>query len=254
MMPAGVSVSAPLRLRALAHAGAALFLAAFLGVGATQATAGCPEPPWSIWKPVRDAKGGFMPMQYRLVERDGTRILEAKGSIKSGESGRLKAALAQHRPVHEVWLHSPGGTSVEGMRMGRLLRKQGMAVRVPRGAACFSACSMVLLGGALRAVDNGAYYGVHMWTAFGEAGADRFLAWLSGQLEKGVKGRDLLKAVSKRLQRIERDNADYARERANYLIEMSVSLRLMTPNVQTHASDRYWLCPNEMRSFNVTNY
>lgn len=195
-----------------------------------------------------------MPMSYKLVQKGESRVLTAKGVIKSGESKRLQAALTRHRPVHEVWLHSPGGTSVEGMRMGRLLRRQGLAVRVPRGAACFSACSMVLLGGALRAVDTGAHYGVHMWTSFGEAGANRFLDWLSKQLEKGVKGKQLRRAVSDQLQQIERRNADYARERANYLIEMSVSLRLMTPNVQTKASNQYWLCPQEMRSFNVTNY
>jgi hypothetical protein len=193
-------------------------------------------------------------MHYELVQNGQSRVLAAKGVIKSGESKRLKAALARHRPVDEVWLHSPGGTSIEGMRMGRLLRQQGMAVRVPKGAACFSACSMVLLGGALRAVDTGGHYGVHMWTSFGEAGADRFLDWLAKQLDKGVKGQKLRKAVADQLQQIERRNADYARERANYLIEMSVSLRIMTPNVQTKASNQYWLCRQEMRSFNVTNY
>jgi hypothetical protein len=112
---------------------------------------------------------------------------------------------------------------------------------------------MVFLGGALRAVDPGAYYGVHMWTRWRKSNAEKIVDSVV-ELTKKAPKKEVVRQVVNLLQSIERRNADYARERANYLIQMSVSLRLMVPNVQTKASNEYWLCPNEMRSFNVINF
>ncbi|HKK29229.1 MAG TPA: hypothetical protein VKA18_02395 [Alphaproteobacteria bacterium] len=194
-------------------------------------------------------------MEYNLLERGGSRILEARGTIRPGETERLRAAIARHAPFDELWLYSGGGSSAEGVKMGRLIRKRGLAVRVPRGSVCFSACSMVFLGGTLRAVDSAGYYGVHMWTRWGNIKrASSVVEFIRSLTEKNVPEDLIVKEVNKLFQSIERRNAEYARQRANYLIEMSVSLRLMIPNVQTEAKDQYWLCPNEMRQFNVTNY
>lgn len=231
----------------------ALILALPLIVANAAAWAACSAPQNTIWRPLYDAKGKSIDMGYRLIERGKSRVLEARGTIKAGETQRLQQALTHYAPIHEVWLYSGGGVSAEGMDMGRLLRKRGMAVRVPQGSVCFSACSMVLLGGALRAVDPGAYYGVHMWTRWRKPNAEKIVDAVLDLSKKAPK-EEVVRQVVDLLQSIERRNADYARERANYLIEMSVSLRLMVPNVQTEASNQYWLCPAEMRSFNVTNY
>jgi hypothetical protein len=220
---------------------------------AASAWAACAGPQNANWKPLYDANRKSIAMGYRLIKRGQVRILEARGTIKGGETQRLQQALNRHSPIHEVWLYSGGGASAEGMDMGRLLRKRGMAVRVPKGAVCFSACSMVFLGGALRAVDPGAYYGVHMWTRWRKSNAEKIVDSVV-ELTKKAPKKEVVRQVVNLLQSIERRNADYARERANYLIQMSVSLRLMVPNVQTKASNEYWLCPNEMRSFNVINF
>ncbi len=110
---------------------------------------------------------------------------------------------------------------------------------------------MVFLGGALRAIDPGAYYGVHMWTRWRKPNTEKIVDAVLDLSKKAPK-KEVVRQVANLLQSIEQRNADYARERANYLIEMSVSLRLMVPNVQTKAGTQYWLCPAEMRSFNVT--
>lgn len=68
-----------------------------------------------------------------------------------------------------------------------------------------------------------------------------------------MKAEVLINNVKSLLQSIEQRNADYARNRANYLIEMSISLRLMIPNVQPKAGGQHWLCPNELISYNVVN-
>jgi hypothetical protein len=193
-------------------------------------------------------------MGYRLIQKGDQRILEARGTIRPGETNRLRQALDRSKPIDEIWLYSGGGTSVEGMNMGRLIRQRGMAIRVPKNAVCFSACSMVFLGGALRAVDPGAYYGVHMWTAWSDESASKLLAQMLKRLQAKVPTEKIIREMRDVMRNEEERNADYARRRANYLIEMSVSLRLMVPNVQTEASNQYWLCPDEMRSFNVTNY
>ena len=230
-----------------------LMLALLFAVIAADAMAACSAPKNSHWRPLYDKAGKSIPMSYRLIQNGETRVLEARGTIHKDESKRLKSALTRHAPVHEVWLYSGGGVSVEGIRMGRHLRQQGLAVRIPKGSVCFSACSMVFLGGVLRAVDPGGYYGVHMWTRWRTSSAEKIVDSVIELNQKAPK-KEVVRQVRDLLQSIERRNADYARQRANYLIEMSVSLRLMVPNVQTKASNQYWLCPNEMRSFNVTNY
>lgn len=146
-----------------------LFLVVVLSVlwgGQEVFAQGCPTPPREVqlglyYKTTRKT----FPMTYKTKNTRGGVILLAMGSIKPGESARLANAIQRVGPrLAEIWLYSPGGTSVEGIKMGRLIRKKGLATRIPKGAMCFSACSMVFLGGVLRTVDAGGYYGVHMWT------------------------------------------------------------------------------------------
>ncbi len=183
-------------------------------------------------------------MTYKTKNTRGGVILLAIGSIKPGESARLANAIQRVGPrLAEIWLYALGGTSVEGIKMGRLIRKKGLATRIPKGAMCFSACSMVFLGGVLRMVDAGGYYGVHMWTQFGQEGSEQILSAILKDVQavqtKKMKAEVLINNVKSLLQSIEQRNADYARNRANYLIEMSISLRLMIPNVQTKAGGQH---------------
>lgn len=212
------------------------------------AAAPCPSPPDSIWA------GTSSPMTYSLRDDAGHRVLLAKGAIGTDEHRKLESAIAKAGRIDEIWFYSPGGSSAAGMEMGRVIKRRGLATRVPRGAVCFSACSMAFLGGVLRSVDPGGFYGVHMWTAWKKNQVSKLLGAITERLENKSYPYDALVAeVTELIQSIERDNAQYARKRADYLLEMSVSLRLMIPNTNTPSAGEYYICGSEARSYNVVN-
>src|SRR3546814_10950155 len=79
------------------------------------------------------------------VERNGVKILLAEGRVDSGLPERLKAALATHPGIAEIWLSSPGGDARAGNAAGRIIRQNlGITTRIPRsearrvGKACVS--------------------------------------------------------------------------------------------------------------------
>jgi hypothetical protein len=90
---------------------------------------------------------------------DGHRIREYEGDAE---------ILRQHLRwgYDEVWLYSGGGDLNEGLKMGEILRRAKMTVRVPNGARCISACTVAFLGGLFRFVDDGATYEVHAYSRF----------------------------------------------------------------------------------------
>ena len=51
----------------------------------------------------------------------------------------------------------------------------------------------------------------------------------------------------------EQESARSVSEQINFLIKMGVSLRLMSPSVDTPHWEMYWLTRDEMKSFNVIN-
>lgn len=236
------------------HVFGAAIGALFASTGAACA-ASCAAPPLSIWDSLYDAAGKQLPMQYRvLTPADGNRVLLAKGAFAASESDNLINALAGAGRIDELWLYSGGGNSAAGMEFGRTLRRRGIAVRIPSGAACFSACSMAFLGGPLRSIDPGGYYGVHMWSAWQDpAISQQFIVDIFERIKNAPDLNAATDFVRKEIQGIEIRNADYARQRANYLVEMAVSLRLMHPNTNTASGSEYWVCSDEARSFNVVN-
>lgn len=87
---------------------------------------------------------------------------------------------ARIKPGALVVLHSPGGSVLGGLQLGRLFHNNSLRTMVgqPRAAnsstpltalvtnapapgVCASACSMAFLGGTRRTVPNGSLYGVH---------------------------------------------------------------------------------------------
>jgi hypothetical protein len=93
------------------------------------------------------------------------------GYIDSQASRRLGSLIAQRRiGVAAVYLNSPGGSLLEGMAIGRLLRERGYETRVGARASdtgeagrgvCYSACPFAFAGGVRRRVDPGSELGVH---------------------------------------------------------------------------------------------
>ena len=120
-------------------------------------------PGW-IWESVTSMNKTPQKMSYTFRVIEGQRVLIASGMIDGDAATNLQAALNAHRPIHEVWLNSPGGNSRVGVEMGNIMRKQQLLTRVRAGDGCASACSTAFLGGVMRDVEPGAAYGVHMYT------------------------------------------------------------------------------------------
>lgn len=168
----------------------------------------CPASPnWSTYRTMR----------FTLEEvPDGRRVLRAEGAIDAGVPDRLRAALAEHEPIHEIWLRSPGGDARVGNEAGRIIRDSGIPTRIPQGWACFSACNFVFMGGMARFVDPGGLFIVHMFTHAGDRDAIR------AEVEGGAD------AAIGLIGEIEQESALLASEDNDFLIRMGVSRKLLT--------------------------
>lgn len=64
-----------------------------------------------------------------------------------------------------VNLHSPGGSLIAGIQIGRIIRAAGAFTNIGRGDAkpgeCYSSCAFAFLGGTFRYMSKGSVYGVH---------------------------------------------------------------------------------------------
>jgi len=88
--------------------------------------------------------------------------------------------------------------------------------RIPEGWACFSACNFMFMGGAIRYVDQGGLFVVHMFTHVGDKEAVR------SELKKGTDNAIGL------IGDVEQDSALLASEDNDFLIRMGVSRKLLT--------------------------
>jgi hypothetical protein len=121
-------------------------------------------------------------------EPDCPEWLSAEGRIGPGAATDLAAAIGRLNGRRlPILIHSPGGSVPDAMAMGALIRAKGLAVAVARtsitncpevaskcpdgpgkaitgGAACASACVLVLAGGVERLAGPMARIGVHQIT------------------------------------------------------------------------------------------
>lgn len=225
----------------LALAAALLTCAAPLQAGIDPYNPTCPDNPgWSM----------SPQMQYVLVEEDGRRILQAHGVIDDGAAKRLDAALASFAPIDEIQLRSPGGNARVGNEAGRIIRKAQIPTHIVDGAACFSACNFLFMGGPIRQVDDGGLFIVHMFTHT----ADR--ASIAETVQKGATS-----AVNL-IGDIEQQSAVLATEDNDFLIRMGVSRKLLSDvmykqkAIESQGADqstRRCLSAEELRRYNVTN-
>lgn len=205
-------------------------------------------------------------MGYRLHQAGDQRILIAEGGIRAGESGRLASAIAAYAPVSEIWFNSPGGDANEGPLMGRVVRKQNLAVRIPNNFSCASACTYAFLGGVVRSIDPGGSYGIHMFTGYGN-NPQQYVSLMTAFVGVAAKRQELLKAGNKLgsvdnwtmgqikgfLRDIEQRSAVRASAQAKFLVEMSASLEFMTDVFGTEADGMCFLNAAGLRRYNVTN-
>jgi hypothetical protein len=155
-------------------------------------------------------------MRFTLDTSTGHRILRAEGAIDQDVAARLQDALKTDGPIDEIWLRSPGGDARAGNEAGKLIRQIGIPTRIPEGWACFSACNFMFMGGAVRFVDAGGLFVVHMFTHVGDKEAVR------SELAKGTD-----QAIGL-IGDVEQDSALLASEDNDFLIRMGVSRKLLT--------------------------
>lgn len=184
-------------------------------------------------------------LEFQLGKKDALQILLLKGKFVDGDSGRFSEALRRAGRVDEIWFDSPGGSVLEGMEIGRKIRNAQLATRVPNGSVCASICAFAFLGGVLRQVDPGSKFVVHM---FSMAGDEDFVK----KVETVIKQKGPAGAMAV-IMFIEQSSAKVARMQADYLLEMSISLRLLFPNYDTEHTEGYVLSRAEMVSYNVVN-
>jgi hypothetical protein len=155
-------------------------------------------------------------MRFTLDTSSGQRVLHAEGLIDEDVPAKLEDALKTDQPIDEIWLRSPGGIARAGNEAGKIIRKSGIPTRIPAGWACFSACNFMFMGGAVRFVDQGGLFVVHMFTHVSDKEAVR------SELAKGTD-----KAIGL-IGDVEQDSALLASEDNDFLIRMGVSRKLLT--------------------------
>ena len=189
-------------------------------------------------------------MKFTLDESSGTRVLKAEGQIDEDVALRLEDALKTHDPVHEIWFRSPGGDARAGNEAGKIIRKSMIPTRIPANWACFSACNFMFMGGAVRYIDDGGLFVVHMFTHVGDKEAVR------SELAKGTD-----QAIGL-IGEVEQDSALLASEDNDFLIRMGVSRKLLTEVMYQQKavgddsgdkSTRRCLTVAEARKYNVAN-
>lgn len=191
----------------------------------------------------------YRQMRFTLDTSKGGRVLLAEGQIGDDTPDRLAEALRANAP-DEIWLRSPGGDARAGNEAGKLIRKSGLPTRIPTGWACFSACNFMFMGGAVRYVDAGGLFIVHMFTHLADKEAVR------SELSKGSD-----QAIGL-LGDVEQDSALLATQDNDFLIKMGVSRKLLTDVMyqqkavasgDSDKSTRRCLTPIETVKYNVAN-
>ncbi len=90
------------------------------------------------------------------------RVILLSGRIEHGDAARFERVLDETSPPPDmIALHSPGGRVQEALRIGSILREHGFDTLMAPGAACVSACPLILFAGVDRVVSRTAWVGLH---------------------------------------------------------------------------------------------
>lgn len=101
---------------------------------------------------------------FSSVTVDGDRVL-LSGTIVSRTPGQVARAVARH-PEVEVLEQTQVWGSVDSsalVRLGRSVRRAGLATHLGSGAEIYSGGAVLFLAGADRTMEDGAVIGVHAW-------------------------------------------------------------------------------------------
>ena len=164
-------------------------------------------------------------MDFALGQHGGQKVLLAQGNIVHGDASTLRDQLRDDPQIQEILLNSPGGIFKEGIRLGRTLRDLDRVTRVPDGAACASACAWAFMGGVLRYTDKSARLGVHMATQINDESTIsqvRSVLAVRSKIPLDTRMRQVITTIEKAAAKVVADKAEH-------LVRMSVSLRLLAP-------------------------
>jgi len=160
-------------------------------------------------------------MTFELV--GGGRLM-ANGTITPGSSQAFAAEVERRGDyVKTVVLNSPGGSVVDALAMGRLIRERKFATEVEAGKHCASSCPLMFAGGIERRAGDRAVIGVHQVAA----------------IKAAAKGppRDEMSIVQTISARCER-----------YLGEMGVDVRVWVHAMETPHDKLFVFKPDELKS------
>ena len=95
------------------------------------------------------SSNGF-PMDFKLDQH----IIFADGEIQDGDAKKLEHLIRNSdlNPLSDyvVRLNSPGGSLLEGIQIGTVIRAATLQTFISRGDICASACALAFLGGTKR--------------------------------------------------------------------------------------------------------
>ena len=194
-----------------------------------------PVDPANPTCPLSPSRANYPEMRFTVQTVEGHRVLLAEGLIDSNLIPRLEAAL-QDISIEEIRLRSPGGDARVGNQAGLLIRRSGVATRIPAGWACAGFCAFMFLGGISRIVEPGGLYILQMFTFTGDRETIR----------REFAHRDQTSANF--LTDIARQSAELATEDNDYLMRVGVSRSLLTDivyrqrAVPTRAGGPTWRC------------
>ena len=97
--------------------------------------------------------------QFKVVLRDGGRVVSYTGGVNEGASRALDEVVAEAPRVTTVVLDSPGGWMKEGERMAAVIQRYGLSTRVED--ECHSACTVAFLAGVDRTMGDAGVLGFH---------------------------------------------------------------------------------------------
>lgn len=88
--------------------------------------------------------------------------LHLTGTISVGSAVRFAEEVeARGEYIETVVLDSPGGSVLDALEIGALIREKGLATKVADGSLCASSCPLVFAAGAERIAGRDAAIGVH---------------------------------------------------------------------------------------------
>jgi len=158
--------------------------------------------------------------------------LRLTGTIEPGSAARFAEELeARGEYVSTIALDSPGGSVIDALEIGALIRERALGTRVDDGSLCASSCPIIFAGGVARSAGDNAAIGVHQIYA-----ASLGAAAVDAMAVAGVAMSDA-QATTARITR--------------YLIEGGVDAEVWLHALETPPNRLYYFSSDEMKRLNL---